>query len=727
MNKYRLKRAGYLFSLLLPLSFLSTHYAQAITPGEARAFGLDSLATVPVPEPTNLNDYVKNREAAIALGKALFWDQQVGSDGQACASCHFHAGADSRVKNQLNPDLPRVIDPTRVGFADTTFGDVSGAMASGALAGANYTLTPADFPFHQLADPLDRNSAITYNTNDIASSQGTFDGGFQQVLTDRRDAGADVCGGASSSIFHSGGSATRKVEPRNTPTTINAVFNHRNFWDGRANNIFNGLNPLGLRGNLPTAADPNPGILVTDNATIDLAPENIVVNTVAIQIDNASLASQAVGPPLSDFEMSCAGRVFADLGKKMVQRTPLAGQEVHAQDSVLASERAARGAGLRNRYATMIRKAFHDVYWNTVDSGLRFTGDGEALPVGTPASTDNYSQMEANFALFWGLAIQMYESTLVSDRAPFDIWMETDGTVAVQGFSAAENRGLEVFLGQGQCIACHIGPEFTAATLRAEVIPGQPIVPNGLAVERMPMRDILNAVDPLNPTAQELAAAAAIYDVGFYNIGVTPTVEDIGLGSDLAGFPLAFSRQLVTGNQIDVINFDPNLFEVPGLIVPGERVDVDGAFKVPTVRNVELTGPFFHNGGYADLASLVEFYNRGGNARDRACDGIGNINGVGDTSGFGDVCTNLPADMNLLNLTAQQQADLVAFMKSLTDPRVRINAAPFDRPQLTIPNGHPGDQFSTTDDGTGKAVDESIVLPATGSSGGASIDSFMGL
>ena len=33
----------------------------------------------------------------------------------------------------------------------------------------------------------------------------------------------------------------RRVEPRNTPTVINAVFNHRNFWDMRAQNLFNGV------------------------------------------------------------------------------------------------------------------------------------------------------------------------------------------------------------------------------------------------------------------------------------------------------------------------------------------------------------------------------------------------------------------------------------------------------------------------------------------------------
>ncbi len=51
-----------------------------------------SLRGVPVPEPPNLGEFVRDRGAAVRLGKALFWDMQVGSDGvQACASCHFSA------------------------------------------------------------------------------------------------------------------------------------------------------------------------------------------------------------------------------------------------------------------------------------------------------------------------------------------------------------------------------------------------------------------------------------------------------------------------------------------------------------------------------------------------------------------------------------------------------------------------------------------------------------
>ena len=69
--------------------------------------GLASLTTIKVVNPPNLNEFIRPGQEKLAaqLGKALFWDVQVGSDGQACASCHFHAGADNRAKNQVNPGL----------------------------------------------------------------------------------------------------------------------------------------------------------------------------------------------------------------------------------------------------------------------------------------------------------------------------------------------------------------------------------------------------------------------------------------------------------------------------------------------------------------------------------------------------------------------------------------------------------------------------------------------
>ncbi|MBI4266770.1 MAG: hypothetical protein HY668_00170 [Chloroflexi bacterium] len=43
---------------------------------------------------------------------------------------------------------------------------------------------------------------------------------------------------------------------------------------------------------------------------------------------------------------------------------------------------------------------------------------------------------------------------------------------------------------------------------------------------------------------------------------------------------------------------------------------VDGAFKVPILRNVELTGPYMHNGGMQNLRQVMEFYRRNGDFSD---------------------------------------------------------------------------------------------------------------
>ena len=65
---------------------------------------LAPLSTVPVPPVFGMEGILADKTAAIQLGKALFWDMQAGSDDiQACASCHFNAGADSRAINEINP------------------------------------------------------------------------------------------------------------------------------------------------------------------------------------------------------------------------------------------------------------------------------------------------------------------------------------------------------------------------------------------------------------------------------------------------------------------------------------------------------------------------------------------------------------------------------------------------------------------------------------------------
>ena len=82
-------------------------------------------------------------------------------------------------------------------------------------------------------------------------------------------------------------------------------------------------------------------------------------------------------------------------------------------------------------------------------------------------------------------------------------------------------------------------------------------------------------------------------DRGTRNIGVRETTEDLGLGSSDP-----FGNSLSVGAQ-----------NVPA----GQVVAADGTFKIPGLRNVELTAPYFHTGGEATLMDVVNFYARGGN------------------------------------------------------------------------------------------------------------------
>lgn len=68
---------------------------------------------------------------------------------------------------------------------------------------------------------------------------------------------------------------------------------------------------------------------------------------------------------------------------------------------------------------------------------------------------------------------------------------------------------------------------------------------------------------------------------------------------------------------------------------PDFRDAVDGAFKTPGLRNVALTGPYFHNGSRSTLEQVVEFYNRGGDRRGSDAD---------NTTRFGPNRSNLDPD-----------------------------------------------------------------------------------
>jgi hypothetical protein len=314
-----------------------------------------------VPLPPNLGDFVRDQQAAIRLGKALFWDMQVGSDGvQACASCHFAAGADNRSRNPMNPDILRVKNQ-RDGDINGFFNSPGAPDTVFSRVGPDGTLLSSDYPFVKNIESVVMNADGTIgpgagNTNDIAGSTGMSFTLFQGTT-----AGSAVDSGQrlNDPVFNLKGTTTRRVEPRNTPTVVNAVLNFANFWDGRANNTFNGASPFGRQ-------DLDAGVFVLQ-ADGTIAKQQI-------GLVNASLASQAVGPPLNPFEMSFGNpdvnnaRTFAELGKKLLRGpfplTPLSEQLVDKNDSVLGAVSAFPGHGIAVSYRQLIQAAFDPRYWN---------------------------------------------------------------------------------------------------------------------------------------------------------------------------------------------------------------------------------------------------------------------------------------------------------------------------------------------------------------------------
>ena len=520
-----------------------------------------SLKGVPVPQPAELAKYVADPRALIVLGKALFWDAQVGSDGRtACATCHFHAGADHRITNQI-----------------------AGPHASTAAVRANTTLTIADFPFHAFANPDDNASAVVRNRREVVGSAGVVSRRFVDVDESGTDLSAES---TAASLFTLGGLQVRQVTSRNTPTVINAVFYLRNFWDGRAHNLFNAVTPFG-------SADGRAHVLAGTGAA--LSPE-------VVRLDRSSLASQAVGPPLNNVEMAFDGRAWVHLGRKMLSLPPLARQSVALDDSVLGPF-ANESSGLRAEasYRALIRAAFQPAYWN---SPSVVEASGRVVGVGEPTRPGEFSQMAYNFGLFFGLAVQAYEATLVSDDSPADRFLAGDA----EALTAVQQQGLNEFrTGGSQCTRCHQGPELSAA--------GTTTASRG------------NGLDPRG--------------LGFFRTGVSAIADDPGAaGVDMFGAPLFPAA-------------------------PSGRAD--GAFKSPGLRNVELTGPYFHTGGAATLEQVLEFYAR-----------------RGDVPAGG----NLGPGMGNIRLGAQDRAEIVEFLKALTDDRVRYERAPFDHPSLCVPVGY---------------------------------------
>jgi len=192
-----------------------------------------------------------------------------------------------------------------------------------------------------------------------------------------------------------------------------------------------------------------------------------------------------------------------------------------------------------------------------------------------------------------GDALASYQRTLLSGNSRFDRWYygKDEGALA-----ADEKHGFDVFMGKGRCATCHTVGE----------------------------------------------TAALFTDQKFYVTGIGYR-NAIGGGSQVARVELA------PGEFIDMKHEDMKSFSAPRMNDIGRfAITLEAkdrwAYKTPSLRNVELTYPYMHDGSLSTLEDVVEFYDQGGIAHD------------GERA------------LEPLELSESEKQDLVAFLKTLTSP-----------------------------------------------------------
>jgi cytochrome c peroxidase len=188
-----------------------------------------------------------------------------------------------------------------------------------------------------------------------------------------------------------------------------------------------------------------------------------------------------------------------------------------------------------------------------------------------------------------GQAIAAYERTLVSGDSDFDRYIAGDQ----YALSDNAKRGLATFRGRGRCSRCHTisehRPFFT--------------------------------------------------DYGFHNTGVAANHPEFERLSRLAGTAAETEQAKAV---IDKLGRENGGQELGRILVTYQIFDI-GAYRTPSLRNIALTAPYFHDGSAKTLAEVVEFYNRGGNDN-----------------------FNRDWEMDTLHLTELERRDLVAFLESLS-------------------------------------------------------------
>jgi cytochrome c peroxidase len=198
-------------------------------------------------------------------------------------------------------------------------------------------------------------------------------------------------------------------------------------------------------------------------------------------------------------------------------------------------------------------------------------------------------------------AIASYERTLLSFDSPFDHFIAGDKNA----IDESARRGWELFNNQARCNKCHALTDTTRDVTN--------LIDNDF--HNIGVLIVQHKVVPLARQAEQLIKT-----------GDTPAIDQAAIQTDMS----ALGRFLVTKKASDI-----------------------ASFKTPNIRNVLVTGPYFHDGSQETLWDVVDHYNKGAGLQDPYLD----------------------QDIQPLALTESDIDDLVAFMASLTSPNYKEQGA----------------------------------------------------
>jgi cytochrome c peroxidase len=265
-------------------------------------------------------------------------------------------------------------------------------------------------------------------------------------------------------------------------------------------------------------------------------------------------------------------------------------------------EDPAEHGGNRLAYAHLVR-AHYRVQYEALFGPLPDLGKlaAEGGPLGSPAQRAAWAAMREDerravsrvFANI-GKAIAAYEKTLRFGESRLDRYIEgvlREDRAAQQLLSAQEKNGLRLFIGKAQCVTCHNGPLLTDQQFHdtgiAPRTPGRPDPGRGAALAKL-LKDEFNCLGPYSDARPEQCG------------------------------------------ELQFLSADEHA--------------LDGAFKVPGLRNVAARSPYMHAGQLASLREVVEHYNRAPPA----------------AAGH--------SELKPLRLSEGEVRDLVAFLGTLSSP-----------------------------------------------------------